>query len=508
MKTKLAQGTVLRICLLCLPALVARPADMDNPPRLINPPPEQTCVTNWCEVIHAPSGQMYFTNIVVWPEPPVCLGTTLYAIPIMGSSCDNAIIDNRWDPPSTNCPAHTLSTNTYCPYSITNWWVVSGPGSFQASGEGLGVAFTPTNCGQGSITFHEVWTNSNPCGYTNAMPGGHIVITTNFTVVNVDIAETGKTNCVCDTTSFTLTNSCHSVTWEVSPDEPGGPHAVGSAIVAGTNCGTWTVTARSTVNTNCTDSATLIVVKADSLSPSEGYLVADSDPPTYQICPCPGDVIVTANPCPQLTADQLPACWTFAGGEEIDRLRHKVQKESLTNGSVTFTVTAGCSTNTIILVTDPEKLIYNSKNPSQECLYDNFTDPSPLTDQCGNSLSINCVGGRGWPRYTPGHYEYRYNGSWVGTCYFNGGKNAFLYKTTKHNCRILRTWHLTQEPTSPTKWVVTKYDCLTGAFSQNCRTAATWDPNRGRPADALMNSGYPANSCENQGTPFTPCPPW
>ena len=153
MQTKLAQGTLLLICVLHLPALVAWAGDMDNPPRLINPPPQQTCVTNWCEVIHAPSGQMFFTNIVVWPESPVCLGTTLYAIPIMGSSCDDAIIDNRWDPPSTNCPAHTLYTNPYGPYSITNWWVVSGPGGFQASGEGLGVGFTPTNCGDGSITF-------------------------------------------------------------------------------------------------------------------------------------------------------------------------------------------------------------------------------------------------------------------------------------------------------------------------------------------------------------------
>lgn len=259
---------------------------------------------------------------------------------------------------------------------------------------------------------------------------------------------------------------------------------------------------------------TVKVVAVTDLSPDlsgdQGGLESGSDPPTYWVCPCAsGDVIVTAIPCPNLAAGDLPSCWSFTGGVAIDKLHHKVSKASLQSGPVTFTVTAGTSTKTIILKTDEEKEIYDTYIPAQACLYDNFTDPSPYTDKCGNTLAINCVGGSGWPLYRAGHYEYRYNGTWVGTCYFNGGENNFLYKTTKHNCRILRTWHLTQEPVSPTHWVVSKYDCLTGGpLSQNCRTAPSWNPNWDRPADETLNSGYPANSCENQGTPSTPCPPW
>lgn len=132
----------------------------------------------------------------------------------------------------------------------------------------------------------------------------------------------------------------------------------------------------------------------------------------------------------------------------------------------------------------------------------------PETDKCGNWVSTSCVGASGWPFYQLGHYEYYWNGILVGVCYFYDGQNNFLYKTTKHKCRFLRTWHLTQEPATPTRWVVTKFDCVTfSGPSHNCRTAPAWDNQWGRPADELANPGYPENSCENQGTPFTPCPP-
>lgn len=256
------------------------------------------------------------------------------------------------------------------------------------------------------------------------------------------------------------------------------------------------------ISTNFTVMAVASLVP--DLPPDQGGLESGSDPPTYWVCPCDsGDVIVTASSCPELPTDQLPDCWTFTGGIEIDKLRHKVNKAELLNGPVTFTVSAGASSKTIILKADEEKEIYSSHIPQQECLYDNFNDPSPSTDKCGNSVSVNCVGGVGWPLYRPGHYEYYWNTNWVGTCYFNGGENVFLFKTTKHNCLILRTWHLTQEPTTPTRWVVTK-----SGPSQNCRTAPAWDSSWARPADELVNKDYPAKSCENQGTPFTPCPPW
>jgi len=260
---------------------------------------------------------------------------------------------------------------------------------------------------------------------------------------------------------------------------------------------------------------TVKVVAVTGLGPGipdgQGGLEPGSEPPTYWVCQCAdGDIIVTAILCPSLAENELPDCWTFTGGTEIDKLHRKVSKAELKHWPVTFTVTAGTSSMSIVLKGDEERDYYNAHGPADECLFDNFPDPDPVTDKCGNSLRIDCVDGSGWPTYKAGHYEYLYNGTWVGTCYYNGGENNFLYKTTKHNCRILRTWHLTQEPVTPTKWTATKYDCLAGGSpSQNCRTAPTWNSAWGRPADeSLDNPGYPANSCENQGTPSSPCPPW
>jgi hypothetical protein len=254
---------------------------------------------------------------------------------------------------------------------------------------------------------------------------------------------------------------------------------------------------------------TVTVVGVANLTPdlasNLGGLEAGSDPPTYWVCPCPGDVIVTARSCPELSADQLPACWTFTGGVEIDKLHHKVRKTDLMNEPVTFTVTYGTSTMTIVLKVDDEKNNYTTRYYAAPCQCDNYSDPSPYHDKCGNNLAIDCVGCKCYLGAN-GHFSYRYNGIFVGACYYTGANNTFLYKTTVHDCRILRTWHLTQQG-SPVEWTVTKYDCLTGVFSQNCRTAPTWDSGWSRPADELFNAGYPANSCEIQGTPTTACPP-
>ena len=345
MRTKQVLVVIFAMALVVLLRLSPKAVDMGNPVILVQPPPEPP---DWCEVVHAPAGEMYFTNIVIWPESPACLGTPLSAWPNMGQSCDDAITVIHRTPPNEDI----WSTNPLCPYSITNWYELSGPGGLHLSGEGLFVPFTPTNCGQVTVTFHEVWTNSNPCGYTNAMPGGHIVISTNFSVVNAEIAEADKTICVCDTTSFTLTNTCDPVTWEVWPDEPGGPHVLGDTIVAGTNCGTWAVVARSTVKTNCADGASLTVVKVEGLWPDGGTLIG-TNPPTYVICPVPTNapepyLTVTASFCPWMEETNRPPCWQMSGGLGTNRTSRQVDRRQL--GSTTISVTAGCSSQTAVIV--------------------------------------------------------------------------------------------------------------------------------------------------------------
>ena len=81
--------------------------------------------------------------------------------------------------PKVACPDST-STNTYpMPTVLSNWWTVSGPGSFATNGGGLSASFSPTNAGGGTITFYTRW--SGVCD-TNSHPDS---ISTNFTIFTI-----------------------------------------------------------------------------------------------------------------------------------------------------------------------------------------------------------------------------------------------------------------------------------------------------------------------------------
>lgn len=92
-----------------------------------------------------------------------------------------------------------------------------------------------------------------------------------FYVVNVDIKETGTNACLLETVTFTLQNTCGGVTWEVWPDGPGAPQVSGGTVTAGTNTDTYTIIARSTINTNCYDSAQLEVLSGVKRTTMVGY---------------------------------------------------------------------------------------------------------------------------------------------------------------------------------------------------------------------------------------------
>ena len=319
-----------------------------------------------------------------------------------------------------------------------------------------------------------------------------------------------------DGTGWTTNQPNGSATWDPGwkPSACGSKTLTASVTVtfSGTQqTGTPNESSYTTTVSSGNASATVTVVDVDSLTPDfsssqgvQGGLEGGSDPLTYWVTPCAGDIIVTATSCPNLTASQLPAGWSFTGGVEIDKLHRKVKKTDLASGSVIFVVTCGTTTKTIILQNDKTNAVYWATGNGGTCDCDDWVDPSPKHDKCGNSLAVDCADS---VRYVngicrnPGNFKYMYNGIWVGTCLYNGGMNSFLYKTTKHEGRILCTWHLTQRPTTPTKWTVTKYDCLSGSGpSQDCRVAPVWDGAWGNPADDLTQPGYPANSCENQGT--------
>lgn len=95
----------------------------------------------------------------------------------------------------SNCPP-TRTTNTYSPSFGSNWWVVTGVGAVPSSGSGLTATFTPTNGGNGTVTFYQNYTNPPPCT-------GHGPASTSVSI-NV-AAMTKTTNCLKEG-SIQLTN--------------------------------------------------------------------------------------------------------------------------------------------------------------------------------------------------------------------------------------------------------------------------------------------------------------
>ena len=77
----------------------------------------QTCTTNWCEVVRGPSGWIAYTNVVLWPESPMCLGGYVYAWPEEDWRCSETITATVWSPPSTNCPPVYSTNSCQWPYS-------------------------------------------------------------------------------------------------------------------------------------------------------------------------------------------------------------------------------------------------------------------------------------------------------------------------------------------------------------------------------------------------------
>ena len=70
---------------------------------------------------------------------------------------------------TTNISSDTIST------TISNWMVVSGP----AAGAN-GQLVVPTNCGGGTVVFHQTWSNASPCSSS-----GDATASVNYTVVGV-----------------------------------------------------------------------------------------------------------------------------------------------------------------------------------------------------------------------------------------------------------------------------------------------------------------------------------
>ena len=118
---------------------------------------------SWCVSFKttncASAGYIQFTNAVVTPSN-ACLGTAFSATADQLKSNATVVVTTTC-PCSTNPP--TSVTNSIQPTVVSNWWTVSGPGTFTASGGGPTANFTPTNGGNGTVTLYLKYKNNIPC---------------------------------------------------------------------------------------------------------------------------------------------------------------------------------------------------------------------------------------------------------------------------------------------------------------------------------------------------------
>jgi hypothetical protein len=168
-----------------------------------------------------------------------CLGEKLYVQPRSSRTLPDPVIVHFYKDNATgNCPPGTV-TNSYDASVIeviTNWWVVTGPGTYSLASTNnemyWNCEFRPTNCGSGTITFNTDWAVHNPCsyfcdGYTNRCNFQRTSISSNFTVVQVRMtADNPDIDVLCKGCSLTLNAEvCPSgrpLHWYIAYDDTGG----------------------------------------------------------------------------------------------------------------------------------------------------------------------------------------------------------------------------------------------------------------------------------------------
>jgi hypothetical protein len=193
-------------------------------------------------------GGVFLTNITITTN--VCLGS-----PVMASvtpTLTNAIqiitsnYTNACGNADTNCPA-TKITNSIPPTLKSNWWVVSGPGSFAASGTGTSATFTPTNTGSGTVTFHAKYTSGCNTNELTATPGSrafNVIRMTNVTVSPIPTNTWRLDLGVGEVVNLSLVGTpAGSVHWTTTAGSLNPTNGTATAFTAPSNAAGATVTA-------------------------------------------------------------------------------------------------------------------------------------------------------------------------------------------------------------------------------------------------------------------------
>lgn len=157
-----------------------------------NSPPSQEdtdCVTASTSSSCVSAGSVSLVEPV--NSPVVCIGSSVSLSASYLATAGQVLVTTTYtnaNPDSTNSCDDTYSTNYPTPTIVSNWWSAS-VGSFSTNGQGLTASFTPTDCGNGSVTFHLTYQNSDPCD-TNIQSAGDV--NGSFTVLALNIIGGGN----------------------------------------------------------------------------------------------------------------------------------------------------------------------------------------------------------------------------------------------------------------------------------------------------------------------------
>jgi hypothetical protein len=163
-------------------------------PRRDNPPPADTnCYPASTNVICSPEPTPQFLSVT---ESNQCVAGAMIVASatytnIPGTVTTTITFSNA------NCPPVVSNVTVYSAI-LTNWWDAGC-----TNGGGLSAAFSPTNCGGGTISFYITYSNAPPCS-------NHLTIQTSI-----------GWSCDCDCTHHILnptplspgTQSCDGITW-------------------------------------------------------------------------------------------------------------------------------------------------------------------------------------------------------------------------------------------------------------------------------------------------------
>ena len=128
-----------------------------------NPQPSQentNCVVTSVDTNCVSGGSV--TLVAPTHAPVVCIGDTVSISADFQTVTGQVQTITHYD----QCPDDVVDSTAVPSFGVT--WTMSGVTADVTSGTGLTASFTPTSCGNGTVSFNLAYTNSSPCSGTGS----------------------------------------------------------------------------------------------------------------------------------------------------------------------------------------------------------------------------------------------------------------------------------------------------------------------------------------------------